>query len=97
MRALPCEAPAGDEPAKPLADRCSPRSEIDGMRLSFGLSPRQAKLASLLLSGRSVKEAAHTLSITEGSARQYLKVIFRKTGACRQSDLIRIVHSALAS
>jgi DNA-binding CsgD family transcriptional regulator len=70
-------------------------SETDLMRLQFGLSPRQATLTAMLFSGRSVKEAAIMLGITEGSARQYLKLIFRKTGARRQADLVRLVSRAL--
>ena len=70
-------------------------SGADLMRLQFGLSPRQATLTALLFSGRSVKEAAIMLGITEGSARQYLKLIFRKTGARRQADLVRLVSRAL--
>lgn len=77
-------------------DQCRAESETDLMRLQFGLSPRQTKLTALLLSGRSIKEAADALGITEGSARQYLKGIFRKTGARRQADLVRIVFNALA-
>jgi DNA-binding CsgD family transcriptional regulator len=78
-------------PAQPLA-----ACEEDLLRQRFGLSPRQANLTALLLSGRSVKEAATALGVTEGSARQYLKLIFRKTGARRQADLVRLVSCALA-
>jgi len=62
----------------------------------LALSPAQARLAALLFSGRSVKDAARDLGITEGSARQYLKKVFEKTGARRQLDLIRVIEAALA-
>jgi DNA-binding CsgD family transcriptional regulator len=77
------------------AGQCQAEGEAAIIRLQFALSPRQAKLTALLFAGRSVKEAALALGITEGSARQYLKEIFRKTGARRQADLVRIVHNAL--
>jgi DNA-binding CsgD family transcriptional regulator len=70
-------------------------SEAELLRRQFGLSPRQTNLTALLLSGRSVKEAAFTLGITEGSARQYLKLIFRKTGARRQADLVRLASRSV--
>jgi DNA-binding CsgD family transcriptional regulator len=92
MSAEPSDA--GNTPLDPR--QCPAESEAALMRRQFGLSPRQAKLTALLFSGRSVKEAACALGITEGSARQYLKEIFRKTGARRQADLVRIVHSVLA-
>ena len=50
----------------------------------------------LLFDGKSVKDAACDLRITEGSARQYLKKVFEKTGAKRQLDLIRVIEGALA-
>jgi DNA-binding CsgD family transcriptional regulator len=62
----------------------------------LALSPAQARLAALLFNGRSVKDAARDLHITEGSARQYLKKVFEKTGAKRQLDLIRAIERALA-
>jgi DNA-binding CsgD family transcriptional regulator len=42
-----------------------------------------------------VKQAASSLAITEGSARQYLKKVFEKTGVRRQLDLIRAIDGAL--
>jgi DNA-binding CsgD family transcriptional regulator len=61
----------------------------------FDLSPRQARLAALLMTGRRIKEIAPMLEITEGSARQYLKRVFKKTGTRRQADLVRVVGEAL--
>lgn len=57
----------------------------------FGLTPAQTRLARLLATGFSLREAARRMGITEGSARQYLKIIFRKTGAHRQADLVRMM------
>lgn len=59
------------------------------------LSPAQAQLAALLYDGKSLKQGASHLGITEGSARQYLRRIFAKTGTNRQIDLIRRVGRAL--
>ena len=62
----------------------------------FALSAAQARLTMLLMTGRTVKDAARVLGITEGSARQYLSRVFRKTATNRQVDLIRVVGDALA-
>jgi DNA-binding CsgD family transcriptional regulator len=51
--------------------------------------PSQARLADLLATGCSLKEAAKQLDITPVSARQYLKLIFQKTGTHRQAELVR--------
>jgi DNA-binding CsgD family transcriptional regulator len=65
------------------------------LQSTFTLSPAQARLASLLFQGQRLKQAAAQLGITEGSARQYLKVIFAKTGAKRQADLVRVIGETL--
>ena len=101
LSAGPAKAHGGD-----LTDRLlmvsvmTPRpgaaTERDTIRQIFGLSPMQARLTAQLLTGCSVKEAAAVLRITEGSARQYLKLIFNKTRARRQADLIRIVSDGLS-
>jgi DNA-binding CsgD family transcriptional regulator len=62
----------------------------------LGLTPAQARLTALLLTGRSVKDIAAALGITDESACQYLKRIYRKTGTHRQTDLVRVVAQVLA-
>ena len=59
------------------------------------MSPVQAHLTMLLMTGQSVKDIAATLGIAHDSARQYLKRIYRKTGTRRQTDLVRIASQAL--
>jgi DNA-binding CsgD family transcriptional regulator len=61
----------------------------------FELSPMQARLTALLMTGRRIRDIAPMLGLTEGSARQYLKRVFKKTGIKRQADLIRVVGDAL--
>ena len=50
-----------------------------------------ARLAQALSSGTSLAEAASRFAITAATARSQLKAIFAKTGASRQSDLVRLV------
>jgi DNA-binding CsgD family transcriptional regulator len=80
----------------PPTARVSVTPECDYLRQHFGLAPAQARLTVQLMNGRSVREGADALGITEDSARQYLKRVFRKTGARRQADLVRIINHALA-
>jgi DNA-binding CsgD family transcriptional regulator len=65
------------------------RAEI--LQRLYGLMPSQARLADLLATGCSLKEAAQKLGITLVSARQYLKLIFQKTATHRQAELTRKV------
>ncbi|MGO1078439.1 helix-turn-helix transcriptional regulator [Inquilinus sp. CA228] len=56
-----------------------------------GLTRREAELVSLIVDGVRLAEAAEILDITVGTARQYLKSVFSKTGAESQADLVRLV------
>jgi DNA-binding CsgD family transcriptional regulator len=71
----------------------------DAQRLQevFELTPSQAQLAALLFDGASVKQAASRLGITEGSARQYLRRVFIKTGTNRQVDLVRKIARTMST
>jgi DNA-binding CsgD family transcriptional regulator len=55
----------------------------------FGLSGTEARLAAALVRGRTLTEAAGDIGVTEQTARRYSKLIFGKTGANRQSELVR--------
>jgi DNA-binding CsgD family transcriptional regulator len=85
-------APKLPLPRQTDADNCK---QVQ-IQTCLALSPAQARLAALLFDGKTVKQAAQDLQITEGSARQYLKKAFEKTGARRQIDLIRAIERALA-
>lgn len=65
------------------------RTEI--LQRLYGLTPSQARLTNLLSNGLPLKEAASQLNLTGESARQYLKLIFQKTGTNRQAELVRKV------
>jgi DNA-binding CsgD family transcriptional regulator/PAS domain-containing protein len=70
-------------------DRSAP---IDAELLveSFGLAPREAELVVLLAGGADLRCAAGQMGISVGTARWYLKQAQGKTGAHRQSDLVRL-------
>lgn len=57
------------------------------VRSLFNLTPGEARLASLIGAGRTPREAAAALNITEGSARTILKRVFSKAGVSRQAEL----------
>jgi DNA-binding CsgD family transcriptional regulator len=60
----------------------------------FDLTPAEAKFASSLASGQSIRGASRTVGITESSGRTYLSRIFAKTGTHRQSELVALLASA---
>jgi DNA-binding CsgD family transcriptional regulator/PAS domain-containing protein len=57
----------------------------------YGLTPAEAKLAAALAGGSSLGAYADNARITIGTARWYLKQVLAKTGAHRQSELVRQV------
>ena len=60
----------------------------------FDLTPAEAKFASSLASGQSIREASQTVGITESSGRTYLSRIFAKTGTHRQAELVALLAAA---
>jgi DNA-binding CsgD family transcriptional regulator len=63
----------------------------EALRRLYGLTPAESALACELAAGCTVAEAARRLSITTGTARARLKVVFGKTGTQRQVALVRLL------
>lgn len=59
----------------------------------FDLTPAEAKLATALTGGQSLKAAAISNGVTFSTARTYLDRIYRKTGANQQSQLVALLKS----
>jgi DNA-binding CsgD family transcriptional regulator len=57
----------------------------------FGLTEREADVASQVSEGKTTEQAAQALSISEHTLRQHLKAIFGKMEISRQADLVAIV------
>jgi DNA-binding CsgD family transcriptional regulator len=70
-----------------------PRPRATLMRQLYGLTPAEARLADLLLQGLEVREAADRLGTTLETARFHLKRVLVKTGARRQTELMRLMLS----
>lgn len=69
----------------------------EDLALLFGLTITEAALASCLAAGGSVSEFAAARGIAEGTARLHLKRVLAKTGAGRQSELVRRIGGSVAS
>jgi DNA-binding CsgD family transcriptional regulator len=67
---------------------------IDLLQCRFGLTPAEARLALHLVAGETLRSAAVKLSISYETARTCLKHIFRKTGTCRQAELVIVILTA---
>lgn len=63
----------------------------------FRLTPAEAALAAHISQGQSLDEAAEALGIRRNTARSQLQSIFQRTGASRQSELVRLILSSVAT
>ncbi|MDA9490376.1 transcriptional regulator [Bradyrhizobium sp. CCBAU 11361] len=72
-----------------------PRISQSSVMEIFGLTPAQARLASLLLEGKSLEEIALELNISSGTARNHLKAVFLRTGTRRQAELVSLLSRLL--
>lgn len=57
----------------------------------FGLTPAEIRLALAFQSEASIEAAATREGLTSGTARQYMKRIFKKTGTSNQAQLMKIL------
>lgn len=57
----------------------------------FGLTPAEARLASIIAEGRNPEDAAEELRISKSTARNHLKAIFAKTATRRQAELVALL------
>jgi DNA-binding CsgD family transcriptional regulator len=66
---------------------------LETIRLVYGLTPAEARLALQLLQGKSISEAADENGVTKDTVRSQVKSIFLKTGTRRQGELICLLAS----
>jgi DNA-binding CsgD family transcriptional regulator len=62
---------------------------------AFGLTPAEARLASLIASGASLDEIPEHLGITRDTARNQLKAVFAKTSTHRQAELVALLSGTM--
>ena len=77
-----------------LTDLTSPpRPDATTLRIAFGLTVAEAKLAVQIAAGQGIQETATALGITRPTACSQLRAVFAKTNTRRQAELIgRITH-----
>lgn len=96
VRALPAPQPATTRwAAVCIGDpRSLPRESV--LAELHQLTPAQARLARELLQGHGLIAAARRLEINPNTAKSQLQRLFAKTGASRQSDLVRLLMDPVA-
>jgi DNA-binding CsgD family transcriptional regulator/PAS domain-containing protein len=72
-----------------------PAATEEALQQLYGLTRAESRLASLLVSGLSLEEAAKRLGVTTNTARTHLKRVFAKTRTSRQGDLVSLLLSGV--
>jgi DNA-binding CsgD family transcriptional regulator len=74
------------------------RPAQDVLRILFGLTPAESRVALLLGDGHSPRQIASMVGITDNTVRSQIKSIFCKTGVKRQAELVRLLlnHAGVA-
>jgi DNA-binding CsgD family transcriptional regulator len=74
---------------------CRRRLPENTLRIIFGLTPAEAKLAGHVISGESVEQIAGRLGIAYETARNQLKSVLAKTKTHRQTELMSMLTQVL--
>ena len=56
----------------------------------FGLSPAQARVGVMIISGHSLADTARKLHVSDNTARSHLKQVFQKTNTHGQMELVHL-------
>jgi len=71
------------------------RTSTDQLVAIFGLTPAEARAALKIAEGVTMSDASEQLGITINTLKTLIQRTFAKTGARRQSELVRIITSTL--
>lgn len=68
-----------------------PSLSIETLKVTFGLTFSEARLAAALTSGADLNSLAQKLGLSRDTLRNQLKAVFGKTGARRQAELVAML------
>lgn len=91
---------AGDDPREALlalficSAQSRPLPDLEALRLMFGLTPAEARVALLLAQGRRSEEVAQALGVSASTVAFHVRNLFGKTGVARQTDIVALVLAA---
>lgn len=67
----------------------STRPPSDRLRIVYGLTEAEARVASLIVAGLDLAGIAASVGVSMNTAKFHLKTVFGKIGVARQADLVR--------
>ncbi len=72
-----------------------PRERLSGL-LSRYLTPRETEIAAMLFDGNTIRFAASSLHIAEGTVKRIIYNIYQKLNVRSQVELVREIYARLA-
>ncbi len=79
-----------------IVDSGSPAQAAEPeLRQLYGLTLTEARLANLLMEGKSLVECGCQLGIRRSTVRMHLRNLFAKTGVCRQGELVSLLLKSI--
>lgn len=94
---LRLDGAAPDDPAIAVficSAQSRPLPDLESLRLLFGLTQTEAKVALLLGKGLRSEEVAAELRVSANTVAFHLRNVFSKTGVARQTDIVALVLAA---
>ncbi len=67
------------------------RPTNDTLRILFGLTPAECRLAMLLADGHSLTAITEMIGVSRNTVKSQLSSIYGKTGTSRQAQLVRLL------
>jgi DNA-binding CsgD family transcriptional regulator len=74
---------------------CPAEAAIPELRRLYTLTSTEARLANLLMEGKTLAECGSQLGIRRSTVRMHLRNLFAKTGVCRQSELVALLLKSI--
>jgi len=62
--------------------------DVSFLMAAYGLTPAEARVASYVALGKSIKQTAQELHVQPTTVRTQLDNVFRKTGTGKQSEMV---------
>jgi DNA-binding CsgD family transcriptional regulator len=70
---------------------------LSGLRELYGLTVTEARLANLIMQGKTIEDCTGLLGIRRTTVKMHLRNLYGKTGAQRQSELVALLFTSFGN
>jgi DNA-binding CsgD family transcriptional regulator len=74
----------------------SVQTDVDILQKLWGLTRTEAKIASMIVSGKTIADISDQLDVSRSTIRWHLKTVLNKTQTSRQAELMRVLTTSPA-